>query len=65
MDEATFKAAFEASLAQPTFERLVQRFNWALQRTDGQVLAAMAAVNEILAVPISYEAFKARMNRAL
>jgi hypothetical protein len=65
MDAATFKAAFEASCPEPSFERLVQRFNWALQRTDGEVFSAMAAVNELLTIPISYEAFRARMHRAL
>ena len=65
MDEVSFRAAFEATAPEPTFERLIQRFNWALQRTDGQVTCAMAAVNELLAIPITYEAFKARMHRAL
>ena len=64
MDAAAFKAAFELTLREPSFEQLVRRFNWAVENTSGNVGLAMAAVNEVLPVPITYEAFRARLNGA-
>jgi hypothetical protein len=64
MDAASFKAAFESNFPEPTVERLVQRFNFALRQTDGEVFSAMAAINELLPEPITYEEFKARMQKS-
>ena len=64
MDAASFKAAFESSIPEPTVERLIQRFNFALRQTEGEVFSAMAAVNELLTLPLSYEEFKTRMQKS-
>lgn len=64
MDFLTFKAAFEAAFPEPTLEGQVARFDAAFKATGGDVHSAMAAVNEVLAEPVSFEELMDRFRRA-
>jgi hypothetical protein len=64
MDRAAFQAAFAAKHTDPTLDHLVRRFKAAFQQTGGDTHSAMAAVNEVLATPITYEALMGRFRRA-
>lgn len=57
MDRPTFEAACALSLPQPDVATLASRFKWARDRTAGNGDAAMAAVNEVLAAPITFDEF--------
>ncbi|MCI0589110.1 MAG: hypothetical protein L0323_20020 [Planctomycetes bacterium] len=61
MDLGAFEEAYGATWREPDFDALVRRFNWAYRESAGDTDSAMAAVNEVLATPMTYEAFFARM----
>lgn len=62
MDRDTFARAFEASTELSTDE-LRRRFKLAFERTR-DIHTAMACVNEMVSVPLSYEALVMRINEA-
>jgi hypothetical protein len=64
MDPAALRAAFDAQFEEPALEYLVFRFNGAFQRTAGDTHSAMAAVNELMVKPITYETLMGRLERA-
>ncbi len=64
MDGATFQAALETQIPEPDLDHLIKRFNLAFRGTEGNTDAAMAAVNEVLANPISYDVLMGRIKKA-
>jgi hypothetical protein len=55
MDPAEFKEAFEWPWPAPSPSVLKRRFLHALERSGGDVHSGMAAVNELLELPITYD----------
>jgi hypothetical protein len=63
MDMQSFLDAFNHTPAEYSTEELAERFNAAFERTR-DVHTAMAAVNELLEVPLTYDVLVRRMNKA-
>ncbi len=61
MDASTFQAAFDAVPEEPELGVLLRHFCWAFRKTDRDAHSAMAAVNELLEMPLSYDAFLTRV----
>lgn len=64
MDRPTFEAAFALNLAPPDLDALFTRFKWARDSSGGDGEVAMAAVNEVLASPITLDEFIDMLVRA-
>lgn len=62
MDRATFESALRASPPDSSMGRLTRRFNHAF-RTTQDLDSAMAAVNELLVRPLTYQEFFAALKK--
>jgi hypothetical protein len=62
LDRATFDAAMSNRSPDATVTRLTKRFNFAF-RTTKDLQSAMAAVNELLERPLTYQEFFATLRK--
>jgi len=62
MDRVTFEAAMNGRSPDTTVGRLTRRFNDAFRRTQ-DLATAMAAVNELLERPLTYQEFFAALRK--
>jgi hypothetical protein len=63
MDARSIEQTYNASWRDAGLVKLMQRFDWALRRSEGDIDTAMAAVNEVLEKPITYAELSARLGR--
>jgi hypothetical protein len=63
VDAKAFRQAYEAKYEEPSLEVLLARFDAAFKATRDPH-SAMAAVNEVLETPITYEELVVRARRA-
>ena len=62
MDRTSFEAAMNTRVPETTVTRLTKRFNFAFQTTQ-DLQSAMAAVNELLEQPLTYQQFFAALRK--
>ena len=62
MDRTTFETAMDMRSPDASTVRLTKRFNYAFQETQ-DLQSAMAAVNELLERPLTYQQFFAVLRK--
>lgn len=53
-----FELAFNTPWKDPSIQVLKEKFNWAKVQTSNNIACCMAAINEVLMIPIKYSQFK-------
>jgi hypothetical protein len=62
MDQATFESSMNSRSPEASVTRLTKRFNHAFRATQ-DLQSAMAAVNELLDRPLTYQEFFAALRK--